>query len=67
MVIGGASIYKQFINYANKMLLTEIDNCYEDADTYFPDFDKLEWQHEEIKSSSYKELKYRHVKYLRKG
>ena len=34
MVIGGASIYSQFINYADTMLLTEID-AEEKADVYF--------------------------------
>ena len=33
-IIGGASIYEQFIPYANELLLTEIDaECF-DADVY---------------------------------
>ena len=38
-VIGGASIYKQFIDLADTLYLTEVDGeC--NADVYFPDFDK---------------------------
>ena len=39
-VIGGASIYKVFLPYAQKIFLTEIDDECTDADTFFPDFDK---------------------------
>lgn len=35
-VIGGASIYKQLIDYANKLYITWIDKAYYDADVYFP-------------------------------
>lgn len=42
-VIGGASIYKQFLPYANKLYLTELNDEYE-GDTYFP-----EWNREEFK------------------
>lgn len=65
-IIGGASIYKQFIDYSNKMILTEIDSTDKYADAYFPKFNKDEWNKEIIKEDSYKELKYRHVIYRRK-
>lgn len=42
MIIGGACIYKEFIEYANKLILTEIDEEKE-ADAYFPYFDKNKW------------------------
>lgn len=54
-----SSIYKYFIEYADKMLLTLVDSFYEDFDTYFTDFDELAWQQVEIKASSYKDLEYR--------
>ena len=41
-VIGGASIYEQFIDYCDKMMLTEIHDTH-DADVYFPNFDKNDW------------------------
>jgi len=36
-IIGGASIYKQFIQYASKLYLTLVDDNPE-ADTFFPDY-----------------------------
>lgn len=65
-IIGGASIYKQFIDYSNKMILTEIDSTDEYADAYFPNFNKDEWYRKIIKEDNYKALKYRHVIYRRK-
>ena len=43
MIIGGESIYKMFIDDVDKMLLTEIDKEYKDADAYFPEFNKDNW------------------------
>ncbi|BBI33689.1 dihydrofolate reductase [Cohnella abietis] len=42
MVIGGAEIYEQMLNVANKLLLTEIGQAYE-GDAYFPSFDSEIW------------------------
>lgn len=39
-VIGGASIYKEFLPYTDELLLTEIDEEYE-ADTYFPEYKRM--------------------------
>lgn len=38
-IIGGASMYKQFIDKADRLYLTEIDDTHK-ADVYFPNFDK---------------------------
>ncbi len=65
-IIGGASIYKSFLEYANKLYLTEIDEEDKNADVYFPTFDKNFWNKEYI--SDLKEennIKYRHVLYRR--
>ncbi|MBI5122267.1 dihydrofolate reductase [Candidatus Roizmanbacteria bacterium] len=37
-VIGGAEIYKQGIQYADKLYLTLIDKEYPEADAFFPDY-----------------------------
>ena len=37
-IIGGASIYKQGIKYADKLYLTLVEKEYPDADTFFPDY-----------------------------
>jgi len=65
-IIGGASIYKQFINMVDTMYLTEINAEDEFADVYFPSFNKDEWEKEIIKENSDNEIYYKHVKYLRK-
>ena len=42
-LIGGVSIYKEGLNYADTLELTEIKKDY-DGDTSFPKFDKHEWK-----------------------
>lgn len=42
MIIGGESIYKQCLPYANRLYLTEIDQTFE-ADAFFPEIDKENW------------------------
>lgn len=57
-VIGGAGIYRQTIDNADKIILTEIEEPY-DGDTYFPDFKKEKWveknreQHENFSFVTY--------------
>jgi len=41
-VIGGETVYKQFLPQADRLVLTEIDNAYE-GDTKFPAWDRSEW------------------------
>lgn len=65
-VIGGASVYSLFIDDVDKMLLTEIMASDEQADTYFPQFDKDEWDREILCSHTDNDISYNHVKYLRK-
>lgn len=43
MIIGGASVYRLFISYADKIYLTEIDDE-QPADVYFPEFDKKKYK-----------------------
>lgn len=43
MIIGGAQIYKQAINYAKLLYLTVIHHQFE-ADVFFPEIDKAEWE-----------------------
>ena len=65
-IIGGASIYKQFIDLATNLYLTEIDAVAKDADVYFPMFNKLEWNKEIISEKEENDIKYNHVLYKRK-
>jgi dihydrofolate reductase len=42
-IAGGASIYKQFLSRADKMILTVINKKFE-GDKYFPNFKKSNWE-----------------------
>ncbi|MFH2143453.1 MAG: dihydrofolate reductase [Bacteroidota bacterium] len=42
-IIGGGSIYKQFLQYADKLYLTKIIANFE-ADTFFPEINYHEWE-----------------------
>lgn len=43
-IIGGASIYRQFLEYASKLYLTEVNKTCSDAEVYFPKFDKRKYK-----------------------
>ena len=65
-VIGGGKVYEELLPYCNVAHVTKIDFAFE-ADTYFPDLDKMEeWQ---ITATSdeqtYFDLEYSFVKYER--
>ncbi len=42
-VIGGADIYRQTLNAADRLYITEIDADI-DGDTFFPEFDRSRWR-----------------------
>ena len=65
-IIGGASLYKAFIDIASTLYLTEIDDIEKDADVYFPIFNKEEFTKEIIKELEENGIKYKHVLYKRK-
>ena len=64
MIIGGAMMYSQMIKYADKMILTEIDDS-KNCDVCFPEFDKNEWECELISKHIYEDINYKHVLYKR--
>lgn len=67
MIIGGASIYKQMIDHADKMLLTEVDAECVDADVFFPEFNKNDWDSEVLSSHTTEDnISYKHLVYKRK-
>lgn len=61
-IIGGASIYKMFIGFADEIYLTEID-AEADADVYFPTFDKTQFTKEILGVGEDNGIKYTHVRY----
>ena len=50
-IIGGGEIYREAINHASKIYLTEIDAIVDDADTFFPEINPNIW--EETESSEW--------------
>lgn len=65
MIIGGSSIYKLFLPFADKLYLTEIDSE-EKADVYFPDFNKEDYECNVVSTNEVDGLKYSFVIYERK-
>lgn len=65
IIIGGASIYKLFLPFADKLYLTEIDSE-EKADVYFPDFNKEDYECNVVSTNEVDGLKYSFVIYERK-
>ena len=43
-IMGGASIYRQTIERADRILLTHVFATHAEADTFFPDFDISQWE-----------------------
>ena len=42
-IIGGGSVYRQFLPLADKLYITKVHKAF-DADTFFPEIDEDEWQ-----------------------
>lgn len=66
-IIGGGSIYRQFLPYCDTAHVTKIDYEYE-ADTYFPNLDEDdEWELTgDSDEQTYYDLEYRFLRYERK-
>ncbi len=65
-VIGGGMVYKQMMQYAKRLVLTEVDAECKTADTYFPQFDKNEWNRKVLAKNSDNGINYEHVEYIKK-
>ncbi|WP_461812311.1 dihydrofolate reductase [Faecalimonas sp.] len=65
-VIGGESIYRQFLSYCKTAYITKVDHTYE-ADTYFPNLDEMEeWKMTGISDEqTYFDLEYIFTRYER--
>lgn len=65
-IIGGASVYSQFLKYADELILTEIDAEDVTADVYFPAFNRKLYTRTVIGENTDGGIKYKHVKYTKK-
>ena len=66
--IGGATLYAELLDYAEKLYLTEIDAEDQTADVYFPAFNKEDYD-KSILGTNYDEkagVSYQHVLYKRR-
>ena len=66
-VIGGGSVYEQFLPYVDTAYVTKIDKAF-DADTFFPNLDNdPEWEiAEESEEQTCFDLIFTYVTYVRK-
>lgn len=65
VVIGGASLYKNMLEYAKTLVLTEID-AESKADVYFPEIDEPKWNKETIYEGNENGIAYKRKLYVRK-
>lgn len=65
-IIGGGKIYSEFLGYADEMYLTEVDAECNDADTFFPVFDKSKWNRSVLAEHNENGIDYKHILYTKK-
>ncbi|MBO7132486.1 dihydrofolate reductase [Candidatus Saccharibacteria bacterium] len=64
-VIGGGTVYHQFLPYAKTLYLTEVDKADPKATTFFPEFNKSNYEKAIIKKGSEDDLVYSIIKYIK--
>ncbi len=68
-IIGGATIYEALLPKANKLYLTLIDQFFNEADTFFPDYEESEWSEtyrEEVMNDDRNDFNYTYLDLERK-
>jgi dihydrofolate reductase len=68
MVIGGAEIYKEFMDSASTLYVTELDAAEVQGDTYFPEIDLTKWKlfaREDYKANADNQYDYSFLTYVR--
>ena len=65
-ICGGASLYNQFIDYADKLYLTEIMDTDNEADTFFPKFNKRKYSKRILDNGEDNGIKYKMCLYEKK-
>lgn len=43
-ILGGGMIYKEALEWADSLYITEIHHTFDEAEVYFPEFDEADWQ-----------------------
>ena len=65
-IIGGGTVYMEFLPFVSTIYLTEVDACDSSATTYFPEFDKCKFDKNVIREGEEGGLKYTIAKYCLK-
>ncbi len=65
-ITGGSSIYNLFLPYVSTMHITEIEDTFKKADTYFPDYHQEDWQQDSIEKKTENSLNYKRLVLTRK-
>lgn len=68
-VIGGASVYRQFMPFAQKLYITKVARSF-DADTFFPEIATDEWkiiEKEDINDDTQNDFMYSFITFQRKS
>lgn len=65
-IIGGARVYEQAIDFADRLCLTEVDDTPAEADAFFPDYSdwRIDWKEEHGKDEKHA-FNYAFVDYVR--
>lgn len=63
IVIGGESIFNQFISIADEIVLTKINHTFKNVDTFFPRFDELNYNKELIQNFTENGFDFQILKY----
>ena len=66
-IIGGGTVYLQFLPYASTIYLTEVDATEPRATTFFPEFDKTHYKKELIKTGRENGLSFTISKYTKEN
>ena len=66
-IIGGGMVYKQLLPHCDKLYLTEVQANDPTADTFFPSFDKNDYNKTILGHGEDNGIKYDHVLYERKA
>lgn len=64
-IIGGSLIYSIFIDIADKLYITHIEEKDEDADVYFPEISEDKWRKTVIADDEDNNIKFSFVEYVR--
>ena len=64
-IIGGESIYKAFLPVCDKMYLTLIDGEDKDADAFFPEYENIQWNTEELLNAEENGITYSRILFER--